>query len=42
MSLSQFKRTLWAMNEIVGASTMGITREALSKKWKYSSMNDNP
>ena len=42
MSLSQFKRALWAMNEIVGASTMGITREALSKKWEYSSMNDNP
>lgn len=30
------------MNEIVSASTMGITRETLSKKWAYSSMNDRP
>lgn len=41
MSVSQLKRVLWAMNEILSASTHGISREELSYKWANSSMNDN-
>ena len=29
------------MNEILSASTPGISREELSDRWAYSSMNDN-
>lgn len=41
MSVSQLKRVLWAINEILSASTHGISREELSDKWANSSMNDN-
>ena len=41
MSVSQLKRILWAMNEILSASTHGISREELSDRWANSSMNDN-
>lgn len=36
----QLKRAIWAMNEIIQASTRGITREELSKKWANSTSND--
>lgn len=36
----QIKRAIWVMNEINMASTRGITREELSKKWANSAMND--
>lgn len=41
MSVSQLKRVLWAMNEILSASTHGISREEMSDRWANSSMNDN-
>lgn len=41
MNVSQLKRMLWVMNEIVEASAYGgITRDALNKKWMISSKND--
>ena len=36
----QLKRAIWAMNEIIQASTRGITREELSNKWANSTSND--
>ena len=36
----QLKRAIWAMNEIYQASTRGISREELSKRWASSAMND--
>ena len=41
MSVSKFKRALWALNEFVNASPRGITAKELSDKWAYSSMNDD-
>lgn len=41
MSVSKFKRVLWALNEFVNASPRGITMGELSRKWSYSSMNDD-
>ncbi|MDE6099354.1 MAG: hypothetical protein K2G24_10735 [Muribaculaceae bacterium] len=36
----QLKRAIWVMNEIIQASTRGITREELSDKWANSASND--
>ena len=41
MSLSQLKRALWVMNELVKANSVGISRRKLSKRWAESLMNDN-
>ena len=41
MSVSKFKRVLWALNEFINAYPVGISIEELSKKWSYSSMNDD-
>lgn len=40
MSVSKFKRVLWALNEFVNASPRGITMGDLSRNWANSSMND--
>lgn len=40
MSVSKFKRVLWALNEFVNAFPKGISMQELSDKWEYSSMND--
>lgn len=40
MSVSKFKRVLWALNEFVAASPHGISMQELSDKWANSSMND--
>lgn len=40
MSISKFKRALWALNEFVNASPRGISMKELSDKWVHSSMND--
>lgn len=41
MNVSQLKRMLWVMNEIMGATKAGgITREELNSKWRISSKND--
>lgn len=41
MSVSKFKRALWALNEFANASPNGITMRELSDRWAYSSMNDD-
>lgn len=41
MSVSKFKRALWALNEFVNAFPRGISAQELSDKWEYSSMNDD-
>lgn len=41
MSVSKFKRVLWALKEFVNASPVGITHRELSNKWRHSSMNDD-
>lgn len=40
MSVSKFKRTLWALREFVNAVPGGISMREFSNKWAYSSMND--
>lgn len=40
MSVSKFKRALWALKEFADASPRGISAQELSDKWEYSSMND--
>lgn len=40
MSLSQLKRALWIMNELVGAGETGISSEELCEKWERSEIND--
>ncbi len=40
MSVSKFKRNLWALKEFANASPAGISMKELSDKWAYSSMND--
>lgn len=40
MSVSKFKRVLWAFKEFVYASPGGISMRELSDKWGCSSMND--
>lgn len=40
MSVSKFKRVLWALNEFASASPSGISMTELSAKWHDSSMND--
>lgn len=41
MSVSKFKRVLWALNEFASASSRGISMTELSAKWHDSSMNDD-
>lgn len=33
MSIPSLKRLLWVMNEILAASSFGITRNEISDKW---------
>lgn len=40
MALTQLKRALWLMNELVEAGTSGISNEDLCKKWIKSEIND--
>lgn len=40
MSVSKFKRALWALREFVNAVPEGISMREFSDKWAYSSMND--
>lgn len=40
MSLTQLKRALWVMNELVGAGHTGISSEELCEKWEKSEIND--
>lgn len=40
MSVSKFKRALWALKEFADAAPRGISAQELSDKWEYSSMND--
>ncbi|MDE6810307.1 MAG: hypothetical protein K2J42_09525 [Muribaculaceae bacterium] len=40
MSLSQLKRALWVMNELVGAGHIGISSKKLCEKWQKSTIND--
>lgn len=43
MNIPIIKRLLWVMNEIIdSAPNGGITRQALSDKWKNSCKNDKP
>lgn len=41
MSVSKFKRVIWALNEFVNASSRGISMYEMSRKWANSSMNDD-
>ena len=41
MSVSNFKRALWALNEFVNTSPRGISIKEMSDKWGKSSMNDD-
>lgn len=40
MSIPSLKRLLWVMNEILAASSFGITRNEISDKWANSIKND--
>lgn len=40
MSLTQLKRALWVMNELVGAGNIRISSEVLCEKWRKSTIND--
>ncbi|MDE6072273.1 MAG: hypothetical protein K2G53_06945 [Muribaculaceae bacterium] len=40
MALTQLKRALWVMNELVAAKSHGISRDELNAKWKSSNFND--
>ncbi len=40
MSLSQMKRALWFVNELVGAKSYGVSYEDLSSRWQRSLLND--
>ena len=40
MSIASLKRLLWVMNEILAASSFGITRNEISDKWANSIKND--
>ena len=40
MSLTQLKRALWVINELVGAGNIGISSEELCEKWRKSTIND--
>lgn len=40
MSVSKFKRALWALKEFAEASPEGISAQEFSNKWSNSSMND--
>ena len=43
MNIPIIKRLLWVMNEIIDSTPNGgITRQALSDKWKDSCKNDKP
>lgn len=41
MAITQLKRALWVMNELINAQSHGISREELSRKWQYSKFNDS-
>lgn len=41
MAITQLKRALWVMNELINAESHGISREELSRKWQYSKFNDS-
>lgn len=40
MSIPSLKRLLWVMNELLAASSFGITRNEISDKWANSIKND--
>lgn len=40
MAITQMKRALWMMNELINSSPRGLTREELNRKWAVSHLND--
>ena len=40
MALTQLKRALWVINELVGAGSVGISSKELCEKWEKSTIND--
>lgn len=40
MAITQMKRALWMMKELIESSPIGLSREELNRKWSVSTFND--